>query len=218
MIYGYARVSSKSQAINGNGLEQQINALAIAGCEKIYKEQYTGTTTERPQFNKLLADLKEGDVLTVTKLDRFARTAADGSRLISELLNKHVNVHVLNIGMIDDTPIGRVISNVLLAFAQFERDMIVERTQAGKAIARTKAGYREGRPPIPVQKKAAAVHLILDEHISYREVAKITGISKTTLVRTVQNIKKRLTKDIIIGRNTETYVELLHTERLLDRN
>ena len=163
MIYGYARVSSKSQAINGNGLEEQINALTIAGCEKIYQEQYTGTTTERPQFNKLLADLKEGDVLTVTKLDRFARTAADGSRLIAELLNKHVKVHVLNMGMIDDTPIGRVISNVLLAFAQFERDMIVERTQAGKAIARSKDGFREGRPPIDKARKDAAVDMVIKE-------------------------------------------------------
>lgn len=217
MVYGYARVSSKSQANNGNGLEEQINALTIAGCEKIYQEQYTGTTTKRPQFNKLLSVLKEGDILTVTKLDRFARTAAGGSKLIAELLNKHVKVHVLNMGMIDDTPIGRVISNVLLAFAQFERDMIVERTQAGKAIARTKAGYREGRPPIPIHKKAAAVHLILDEHISYRKVVKITGISKTTLVRAVKTIKKGLTKNIIVGRNTEKYVELLHTEGMIDR-
>lgn len=191
MIYGYARVSSKSQAVNGNGLEEQIKALTLAGCEKIFQEQYTGTTTKRPQFQELLANLKEGDILTVTKLDRFARTASDGSKLIADLLNKHVKVNVLNMGMIDDTPIGRVISNVLLAFAQFERDMIVERTQAGKAIARTKAGYREGRPPIDKKKKAYAVRLILDEHISYRKVAKITGLSKTTLVREVQIVKSK---------------------------
>lgn len=211
MIYGYARVSSKSQVANGNGLEEQIRALKRAGCEKIYKEQYTGSTTKRPQFQELLINLKEGDVLTVTKLDRFARTASDGSKLITTLLNKRVKVNVLNMGMIDDTPIGRVISNVLLAFAQFERDMIVERTQAGKAIARTKAGYREGRPPIDAKKKAYAVHLILDEHISYRKAAKITGLSKTTLVRAVALVKKQLTKNTIIGRNTEKYVELLHT-------
>lgn len=90
--------------------------------------------------------------------------------------------------------------------------MIIERTQAGKAIAKTKAGYREGRPPIPIQKKAAVVHLILDEHISYRKVARITGISKTTLVRAVQTIKKELSKKTIIGRNTEKYVELLQKD------
>ena len=138
--------------------------------------------------------MKEGDILTVTKMDRFARTASDGSKLITELLDKHVKVNVLNMGIIDDTPIGRVISNVLLAFAQFERDMIVERTQAGKAIARTKAGYREGRPPIDSKKKAKAVRMILDKHMSYRRVAEITGLSKTTLVRAVQAVKKELKK------------------------
>lgn len=194
MMYGYARVSSKSQAINGNGLEEQITALTMAGCKVIYQEQYTGTTTERPKFQELLSNLKEGDILTVTKLDRFARTASDGSKLITELLDKHVKVNVLNMGIIDDTPIGRVISNVLLAFAQFERDMIVERTQAGKAIARTKAGYREGRPPIDSKRKAEAVRMILDKHMSYRKVAEITGLSKTTLVRAVQAVKKELEK------------------------
>lgn len=190
MIYGYARVSSKSQAATGNGLEEQIASLQAAGCEKIYKEQYTGTTTERPKFMELLDKLQQGDTLTVTKLDRFARTASEGSQLIRDLLNRHIKVHVLNMGIIDDTPVGRVISNVLLAFAQFERDMIVERTQAGKAIARTKDGYREGRPPIDAAKKDHAVHLILDEHMSYEEVAKITGISKSTLVRSVR-VKRR---------------------------
>lgn len=186
MIYGYARVSSKSQATTGNGLEEQIASLQAAGCEKIYKEQYTGTTTERPKFMELLDKLQQGDTLTVTKLDRFARTASEGSQLIRDLLNRHIKVHVLNMGIIDDTPVGRVISNVLLAFAQFERDMIVERTQAGKAIARTKDGYREGRPPIDAAKKDHAVHLILDEHMSYEEVVKITGISKSTLVRAIR--------------------------------
>ena len=189
MIYGYARVSSRGQATKGNSLEDQTAALKKAGCTEICEEQYTGTTTERPKFKELLEKLQADDVLTVTKLDRFARTASEGSKLINDLLQRHVKVNVLNMGIIDDTPIGKVISNVLLAFAQFERDMIVERTQAGKAVARTKAGFREGRPPIDPKRKAHAVRLILKEHMSYKDAAATTGISRATLERAVRKAK-----------------------------
>ena len=137
MKYGYARVSTKGQATNGNSLEDQVKALKEEGCETIVREQYTGTTTDRPQFSELVGKLQKGDTLVVTKLDRFARTAADGSKLVKSLLHRGVKVHILNMGLIDDTPTGRLIANILLSFAEFERDMIVERTQAGKAISRT---------------------------------------------------------------------------------
>jgi DNA invertase Pin-like site-specific DNA recombinase len=83
-------------------------------------------------FNKLLETLKEGDTLVVTKLDRFARTTADGINLVKELFEKGIKVHVLNMGLVEDTPTGRPILSVMLAFEEFERDMIVERTQEGK--------------------------------------------------------------------------------------
>ena len=86
--------------------------------------------------NELLQVLKEGDTLVVTKLDRFARTTADGINTIKRLFENGIKVHVLNIGFVEDTPTGRLILNVMLAFAEFERDMIVERTQEGKAIAK----------------------------------------------------------------------------------
>lgn len=117
---------------------------------------------KRPKFDERMERIQPGDTIAVTKLDRFARTAADGSTLIQQLLDKGVKVHVLNMWLIDDSPIGKVIVNVLLAFAQFERDLIVERTQAGKSIARTRAGFREGRPPIPAARKAAAVRMVLN--------------------------------------------------------
>ena len=84
----------------------------------------------------MLQVLKEGDTLVVTKLDRFARTTADGINTIKRLFENGIKVHVLNIGLVEDTPTGRLILNVMLAFAEFERDMIVERTQEGKAIAK----------------------------------------------------------------------------------
>lgn len=182
MKYGYARVSSRVQ-IKGNSLEDQEAQLRQAGCQEVICEQYTGTTMHRPKFDELMERIQPGDTLAVTKLDRFARTAADGSTLIQSLIDKGVTVHVLNMGVIDDSPIGKVIVNVLLAFAQFERDLIIERTQAGKAIARTRAGFREGRPPIPAARKEAAVRMVLEQKMTYREAAESVGISIATLTR-----------------------------------
>lgn len=185
MKYGYARVSSRIQ-IKGNSLEDQEAQLRQAGCDEIVCEQFTGTTMHRPKFDELMERIQPGDTIAVTKLDRFARNASDGSALIQQLLDKGVNVHVINMGLIDDSPIGRVIVNVLLAFAQFERDLIVERTQAGKAIARTRDGFREGRPPIPEARKAAAVRMVLDQQMTYKEAAEAVGISTSTLTRAVR--------------------------------
>jgi len=190
MKYGYARVSSRVQ-IKGNSLEDQEAQLRQAGCEEIVCEQFTGTTMHRPKFDELMERIQPGDTIAVTKLDRFARTAADGSTLIQSLIDKGVTVHVLNMGVIDDSPIGKVIVNVLLAFAQFERDLIIERTQAGKAIARTRAGFREGRPPIPAARKEAAVRMVLEQKMTYREAAESVGISIATLTRAIRSEKAR---------------------------
>lgn len=146
MIYGYARVSTKGQARDGNSLEDQESKLRDAGCEEIYHDSFTGTKMDRPAFSMLYAKLKMGDRLVVTKLDRFARTAGDGINAVQELLNRGVSVHILNMGLIDNTPTGRLMVTMLLAFAQFERDMIIERTSAGKAVAKaTKPNWRDGR-------------------------------------------------------------------------
>lgn len=157
MIYGYARVSTKGQARDGNSLEAQTAALREAGAEEIYYDSFTGKKIDRPEFDKLRNRLLPGDKLMVTKLDRFARSAADGIRLIESLIDKGVTVHVLNIGIMDNTPTGKLIRNVMLSFAEFERDMIVERTQEGKAIARDKGIRVDGRPkkdvPIDIFRK-----------------------------------------------------------------
>lgn len=146
MIYGYARVSTRGQLRDGNSIESQEQQLRAAGCDEVYAESCTGTRMDRPVFSGLLDRLVSGDRLVVVKLDRFARTTSGGIATIRELLGRGVSVHILNMGLIDDTPTGRLMVTMLLAFAEFERDMIVERTTSGKAIAReTKEGYREGR-------------------------------------------------------------------------
>lgn len=182
MIYGYARVSTKGQAKDGNSLEAQEAALREAGAAEVYADAFTGTKAHRPQLDKLMEALQPGDKLVVTKLDRVARSTIQGIELIQSLLDKGVAVHILNMGLLDDTPTGRLIRTVLLAFAQFERDMIVERTQEGKSVAKQKEGFTEGRPPVYSKEQRALALELLKTH-SYGEVVKMTGISKSTLTR-----------------------------------
>lgn len=184
MIYGYARVSTKKQ-LEGNGLEVQEKALLAAGANMVIKEQYTGTSMQRPRLKALLECMKEGDTLMSAKLDRIARTAAEGATLIRNLQERGVAVHILNIGVLDSSTTGRLMTHVLLAFAEFERDLIIERTQAGREVARTHAGYREGRRPLPKARKDAAVAMILDGK-SYKEACEATGLSRSTILRAMQ--------------------------------
>lgn len=182
MLYGYARVSTRGQAKDGNSLEAQENALRSAGATKIYADAFTGTRTKRPELDKLMAVMQSGDTMVVTKLDRIARSATQGIELIQKLLDRGITVHVLNMGLMDNTPTGKLIRNIMLAFAEFERDMIVERTQEGKTIAKQNPDFKEGRP-----KKFSKVQInhaveLLDEY-SYKQVEQMTGISKSTLIR-----------------------------------
>lgn len=182
MRLGYCRVSTNKQGRDGNSLEAQRELLINNGAEKIYEEKFTGTKKDRPELNKLLSEIKEGDELIVTKLDRIARSASQGMELIQSLLNMGVKVHVLNMGLLDDTPTGKLIMNIMFAFAEFERNMIIERTAEGKAIAKQNPDYREGRPK--KFRKAQIEHAVqlLDIH-TYKEVSDLTGISVSTLIR-----------------------------------
>ena len=183
MIYGYARVSTKGQAKDGNSLEAQEAELKKAGAEKIYTDAYTGTQTHRPELDKLIGDLQNGDTIVVTKLDRIARSLRQGIDLIDSLVEKGVAVNVLNMGKIDDTPTGKLIRNVMLSFAEFERDMIMQRTAEGKAIARQQPGYKEGRKEKYSKAQIDHAMELLNGAYSYRQVAEKTGISKSTLIR-----------------------------------
>ena len=183
MIYGYARVSTAGQSINGNSLEDQTNALESYGCQEIVTEAFTGKTMERPRFSALFQKLKSGDTLVVAKLDRFARTAIDGVSTVRELFERGVRVHILNMGLVENTLTGNLILTVMLAFAEYERGIIVERTQAGKAVARQDPNFREGRPKkyLPTQLHHALE--LPDSGKTYRQVEAMTGISKSTLIR-----------------------------------
>ena len=186
MIYGYARVSTNGQAKDGNSLERQVQLLKEAGAEKIYKDAFTGTKTDRPELKKILNNLQPGDKLIVTKLDRMARSVTQGVDLLESFLNQGVTVHVLNMGLMDNTPTGRLIMHIILAIAEFERDMIVERTQEGKAVARTKKGYREGRPK-KYGREQINHALELMEIYPASKVSEMMNISRSTLMRAKKN-------------------------------
>lgn len=183
MKFGYIRVSTRKQARDGNSLEAQREALTAAGAEKIYTDAFTGTRMERPEWDKLRAHLRRGDVLIVTKLDRLARSVSQASGLITDMIDEGVTIHVLNLGVLSNDSVNTLLRNVLLSFAQFERDMIVQRTQEGKAVARaTDPDFREGRPPKFDAEQLDHAMELLENH-SYAQTAKLTGISKSTLIR-----------------------------------
>ena len=113
MIYGYARVSTKGQAKDGNSLEAQTKALREHGATQIYSDAFTGTKAHRPELDKLMERVQDGDTLVVTKLDRIARSATQGTELIQSLLDNGIKVHILNMGILDNTPTGKLIRNIL---------------------------------------------------------------------------------------------------------
>ena len=183
MKVGYARVSTAGQARYGTSLEEQKAKLLEAGADKIYEETYTGKTTDRPVLQSLLDSLESGDSLLVTKLDRIARSAREGLELVDKLSSCGVSVHILNMGLFDDSPTGRLQRTILFAFAEYERDMILERTAEGKARARaTNPEYHEGRRPKFNRAQVELAMRELETH-TYSQVEKMTGISKSTLNR-----------------------------------
>lgn len=170
MIYGYAKVSTKTQ-LKGNSLEEQTEILSANGCQQIIAKQYTGTTTDRPKFHQLIDNLQLGDTLMVTKLERFARNGTEGIVLVRQLFKRQVKMHVLNVGLLEDTAMGNFFITTLLAVAELERNMIMERTQSGKAMTKTKAGFIEGRPRLDADRVTHAMGL-LKAGYSYKEVSK----------------------------------------------
>ena len=183
MKVGYARVSTAGQARYGTSLEEQVQQLMEAGAEEVKEETFSGRTTDRPVLSKLIAQLENGDTLMVTKLDRIARSAREGLNLVEDLAKRGVSVQILNMGKFDDSPSGRMYRTILFAFAEYERDMILERTAEGKARARaTNPEYHEGRKPKFRRAQMELAMRELETH-TYSQVEKMTGISKSTLIR-----------------------------------
>jgi DNA invertase Pin-like site-specific DNA recombinase len=189
MIYGYARVSTKGQAKDGNSLETQEKILRENGATAIYHDAFTGTKVDRPELNKLVEKLREGDILIVSKLDRLGRSLSKTSELITELIERGVTINILNLGVLSNSSVNTLMRNVLLAFAQFERDMIVERTSEGKAICRDNdPNWREGRKQVETPDFEKFLEKQKEGMMTVAECCKALGISRRTWYNRVSEV------------------------------
>jgi len=186
MKYGYVRVSHPSQKY-GTSLDGQREELLQAGAE-IIVEEVSSSAKFRPKFDKLVSSLNANDILYIAKLDRFARSVAEGTTIISTLLEKGIAIEILNIGRLDSSAGGKLLQAIMLAFAEYERDMIIERTQEGKARARANGKKVDGRPRKFSEYQMNHAMELLNSH-SYSEVERLTNISKSTLTREKRKIK-----------------------------
>ncbi|MBQ0746473.1 MAG: recombinase family protein [Marinobacter sp.] len=176
MIIGYARVSTQDQ-----NPEFQIDALEKAGCEQIFQEKFTGKVRERPELSLCLRMLRKGDVLVVWKLDRLARSLRDLVEIVQDLSQREVGFKSLTESIDTTSPGGRLVFHIFGALAEFEHDLIRERTQAGLAAARAR-GRKGGRKPVLSDsdiRKAAA--MLTDPSITKTEVATHFGVTRATL-------------------------------------
>lgn len=178
-VYGYARVSTRKQ-----DLSAQIDELKKAGATVIYKEKYTGTTAKRPEFDKLIAKVIAGDTVIVTKLDRLARNTEDALKIAKDLRSRDVTLYIKNLGVINNDAPGNLVFTIFSAFAQFERDLIIARTEEGKEWAREhRANYHDGRPLDYDYDRIKFAFDLRQQGFPISEITKQTGISKTTLYR-----------------------------------
>lgn len=187
MLFGYARVSTIAQSV-----DEQVEQLKQAGVTEnyLFTEKYTGTKVDRPTFQKMIRQLRDGDTIVVTKLDRFARNTKEALEVIDPLLERNITIKVLNLGTIENTPMGRMIMRTLLSVAEMERDMIVERTQAGKEFARkNNPNFREGRPKAKITEDKQLAYDLLQQGLSYKEVSKKTRLSVSTIQRAKRMIE-----------------------------
>ena len=193
MRYGYARVSSYGQAAEGTSIDTQTDILKSKGCEVVVQEVFTGKSSHRPKLDELLDSLKDGDELYVTKMDRLARSLSDGFNILEKLDERGVAVTVLNMGKLSGDPTSKLLRNMLLAIAEFERDMIAERTREGKERAKANdPNWRQGHPLQPYDKE---LFLELYEkrargEISVKEGCEQLGVTEAKWYRTARRLKK----------------------------
>lgn len=189
MKFGYARVSGLSQ-----DLAQQTDQLIKVGVpkENVYAEKFTGTTEQRPQWQKLNRQLRRGDEVVFTKVDRIGRSVKVAIDIVNDLLNKGVKVYIIQLGgyVNKHDTMGKMLFNFLTIMAEFEHDMIVDRLAQGKAYAKAhNPNYHEGRPKRTITNRYKAVYEYSLNH-SIRETALATGVSESTVKRIKRQVRK----------------------------
>jgi DNA invertase Pin-like site-specific DNA recombinase len=175
---GYARISTRGQLA-----DSQLDILQAAGCDRVFTDTASGTLASRPQLDAALQYLREGDVLVVTKLDRLGRSVKNLSQLAIELQSRGIGLKALT-QEIDTTSVGgRLFFHMLAAIAEFEHDMIVERTQEGLAAARSRGRSGGRKPKMTPMKIAQARAMYAEKKYTVAEIAQTFGVSRPTLYR-----------------------------------
>lgn len=178
MIIGYARVSTEDQNLDG-----QLDALKAAGAERIFADKITGTARNRPELDRLLDQLRQGDVITVTKYDRLARSLRDLLDIVDTIQAQGAGFRSLAEDIDTTTPAGRLVFHVFASIAQFERERISERTKEGLEAAR-KRGRVGGRPPALSAAQKVEVRKMRDEELRpLPEIAQLFRVSVKTVRR-----------------------------------
>jgi DNA invertase Pin-like site-specific DNA recombinase len=178
MYIGYARVSTEDQ-----NLDIQLQKLEQAGCKRVFQEKVSGARRHRPELTKMLEHIRQGDTIVVWKLDRLARSTRDLLEISDTLAQAGAGLKSLSEPWADTTsPAGRMVLTVFAGLAEFERELIRERTGAGR-IAAMKRGVRFGRPSALNLDQTALARRLLDEGKSAKEVANTFGVHKSTIYR-----------------------------------
>lgn len=183
MLIGYARTSTLDQTA---GLDAQERELAAAGCERVYVEQVSSVDVgERQELARALDNLRQGDALVVTKLDRLARSMAHLMGLLGTIEAKGATLRILAMNLDTGTPTGRLMLNVLGSVAQFEREIMLERQREGIAKAKA-AGKYKGRAPTARAKQPQIAELS-EQGVSLSEIARRLGIGKASVHRILKS-------------------------------
>lgn len=180
-IFGYARVSTEAQ-----NLDRQLDALEKYGVDMIYNEKMTGTKKNRPELTKLLDRITEGDTIVVESLSRLGRSTKDLIELTETFQSKGVNLVSLKESIDTNSPTGKLLFTLMSAIAQFERDVIADRTREGLESARAR-GRNGGRPKADAEQVRKAIKLYKTGQYSVKEIEELTGIKKSTLYRNLHN-------------------------------
>ncbi len=181
MKYGYARISTRDQS-----LDMQIDALKNAGCDRIYEEIAKGARTDRPVLNQLLKIIQPGDTLVIWKFDRLGRSLQHLVKIFNDLISRDINIISIKDPVDTTTPQGRLMFNIFSSLAEFEKEIIQERTNAGLQAARARGklgGRRRGLSQRAMEKTCAAESLYKEGKLSAIEISKKLEISKTTLYK-----------------------------------
>ncbi|WP_047981675.1 recombinase family protein [Ornithinibacillus contaminans] len=179
--YGYARVSTADQ-----NLEAQIQSLKEAGVVRVFNDKATGKNIKREGLQDLLSILEAGDTLVITKLDRIARNVKEGIQLIDELAEKGIKLHVLNMGLFNGSATSKLLRNILLSVAEWEREMILERQREGIAVAKAFGKYK-GKPKKYTDKNKSMNQALewfanrATNGKTVKEICEITKVSRASL-------------------------------------